>query len=126
MTPPAAGGESLREFAAEHEAAQRAVSILSGIVANPFGYGRIIRNAEGDVEAIVEEKDATDEQRLIAEINSGIPAFDAEFLLDAAADHQRQQQGRVLPHRHRPAGSRCRPHRRGARDRRRHADRGRQ
>ena len=80
---PLLRGESLREFAAEHEAAQRAVSILSGIVANPFGYGRIIRNAEGDVEAIVEEKDATPEQRLIAEINSGILAFDAEFLLDA-------------------------------------------
>ncbi len=80
---PLLRGESLREFAAEHEAAQRAVSILSGIVANPFGYGRIIRNAEGDVEAIVEEKDATPEQRLISEINSGILAFDAEFLLDA-------------------------------------------
>jgi bifunctional UDP-N-acetylglucosamine pyrophosphorylase/glucosamine-1-phosphate N-acetyltransferase len=80
---PLLRGESLREFAAEHEAAQRAVSILSGIVANPFGYGRIIRNAEGDVEAIVEEKDATPDQREIAEISSGILAFDAEFLLEA-------------------------------------------
>jgi bifunctional UDP-N-acetylglucosamine pyrophosphorylase/glucosamine-1-phosphate N-acetyltransferase len=80
---PLLRGESLREFAAEHEAAQRAVSILSGIVAKPFGYGRIIRNAEGDVEAIVEEKDATPEQREIAEISSGILAFDAEFLLEA-------------------------------------------
>ena len=80
---PLLRGESLREFAAEHEAAQRAVSILSGVVADPFGYGRIIRNAEGDVEAIVEEKDATPEQREIAEISSGILAFDAEFLLDA-------------------------------------------
>ncbi len=80
---PLLRGESLQAFAAEHEAAQRAVSILSGVVAQPFGYGRIIRNAEGDVEAIVEEKDATPEQREIAEINSGILAFDAEFLLDA-------------------------------------------
>jgi bifunctional UDP-N-acetylglucosamine pyrophosphorylase/glucosamine-1-phosphate N-acetyltransferase len=80
---PLLRGESLREFAAEHEAAQRAVSILSGIVANPFGYGRIIRNAEGDVEAIVEEKDATPEQREIPEISSGILAFDAGFLIDA-------------------------------------------
>ena len=80
---PLLRGESLRAFAAEHEAAQRAVSILSGIVANPFGYGRIIRNAEGDVEAIIEEKDATPEQREIAEISSGILAFDAGFLLDA-------------------------------------------
>ncbi|MCD6640900.1 MAG: bifunctional UDP-N-acetylglucosamine diphosphorylase/glucosamine-1-phosphate N-acetyltransferase GlmU [Nocardioides sp.] len=80
---PMLEGESLRAFAEEHEAAQRAVSILSGIVANPFGYGRIVRNEEGDVEAIVEEKDATREQREIKEINSGILAFDAEFLLEA-------------------------------------------
>jgi bifunctional UDP-N-acetylglucosamine pyrophosphorylase/glucosamine-1-phosphate N-acetyltransferase len=80
---PLLRGESLRAFAEEHEAAQRAVSILTGIVGDPFGYGRIVRNDEGDVEAIVEEKDATPEQREIAEINSGILAFDAEFLADA-------------------------------------------
>ena len=50
---------------------------------NPFGYGRVVRNHEGDVEAIVEEKDATPEQREIDEINSGILAFDAEFLVSA-------------------------------------------
>ena len=80
---PMLQGESLRAFVAEHEAAQRAVSILSGEVAKPFGYGRILRNHEGDVEAIVEEKDATPEQREISEISSGIFAFDAEFLVDA-------------------------------------------
>jgi len=80
---PLLQGESLRAFAEEHDAAQRAVSILSGIVPNPFGYGRVVRNEEGDVEAIVEEKDANDELREIAEINSGILAFDAEFLLEA-------------------------------------------
>jgi bifunctional UDP-N-acetylglucosamine pyrophosphorylase / glucosamine-1-phosphate N-acetyltransferase len=80
---PLLEGESLRAFAVEHEAAQRAVSILSGKVPHPFGYGRIVRNAEGDVEAIVEEKEATPEQREIHEINSGILAFDAEFLLAA-------------------------------------------
>ena len=80
---PLLEGESLRAFAAEHEAAQRAVSILSGRVGDPFGYGRIVRNHEGDVEAIVEEKDATATQREISEINSGILAFDAEFLVEA-------------------------------------------
>ena len=82
-TPRCCEGESLRAFAAEHEAAQRAVSILSGIVADPFGYGRVLRNDEGDVEAIVEEKDATPAQREVREINSGILAFDAEFLQSA-------------------------------------------
>ena len=80
---PLLRGESLRDFAAEHEAAQCAVSVLSGIVDDPFGYGRIVRNDEGDVEAIVEEKDATHDQRGLHEISSGILAFDAEFLLDA-------------------------------------------
>ncbi|WP_245644603.1 bifunctional UDP-N-acetylglucosamine diphosphorylase/glucosamine-1-phosphate N-acetyltransferase GlmU [Nocardioides jensenii] len=80
---PLLRGDSLRAFAEEHEAAERAVSILSGIVPNPFGYGRIVRNKEGDVEAIVEEKDATPLQRDIGEINSGILAFDAEFLIEA-------------------------------------------
>ncbi|WP_426241988.1 bifunctional UDP-N-acetylglucosamine diphosphorylase/glucosamine-1-phosphate N-acetyltransferase GlmU [Nocardioides sp. LHG3406-4] len=80
---PLLEGESLRAFAAEHEAAQRAVSILTGLVADPFGYGRVVRTSEGDVEAIVEEKDASDEQREIREINSGILAFDAEFLVEA-------------------------------------------
>ncbi len=82
---PLLRGESLRAFAAEHDAAERAVSILTGEVADPFGYGRIIRNEEGDVEAIVEEKDATPAQREVREINSGILAFDAEFLRDALA-----------------------------------------
>ena len=76
-------GESLRAFAAEHEAAQRAVSVLSAIVDDSFGYGRIVRDEEGDVVAIIEEKDATPEQREIAEINSGILAFDAAFLVEA-------------------------------------------
>jgi bifunctional UDP-N-acetylglucosamine pyrophosphorylase / glucosamine-1-phosphate N-acetyltransferase len=59
------------------------VSILSGVVADPFGYGRVVRNDDGEVEGIVEEKDATEEQRAIREINSGILAFDAAFLVDA-------------------------------------------
>ncbi len=80
---PLLQGESLKAFAAEHEAAERAVSILSGIVTDPHGYGRVIRDADGDVEAIVEERDATADQREIQEINSGILAFDASFLVEA-------------------------------------------
>ncbi|HEX6486139.1 MAG TPA: bifunctional UDP-N-acetylglucosamine diphosphorylase/glucosamine-1-phosphate N-acetyltransferase GlmU, partial [Nocardioidaceae bacterium] len=52
-------------------------------VPEPFGYGRIIRDAEGGVSAIVEEKDASPEQAAINEINSGIFAFDGAFLADA-------------------------------------------
>src|SRR5919112_76024 len=81
--PPLLEGDSLRRFVADHRAAEQVVSILSGIVAKPYGYGRILRNDEGDVEAIVEEKDASPAQREIPEISSGILAFDAAFLLSA-------------------------------------------
>jgi len=80
---PLLEGDVLRRFVADHRAAEQVVSILSGVVADPFGYGRIVRNDEGDVEAIVEEKDATAQQREIPEISSGILAFDAEFLVGA-------------------------------------------
>lgn len=80
---PLLRGESLAAFAAAHAAGGAAVSILTGTVEKPFGYGRIVRNASGGVDAIVEEKDATEAQREIAEINSGILAFDAAFLCEA-------------------------------------------
>jgi bifunctional UDP-N-acetylglucosamine pyrophosphorylase/glucosamine-1-phosphate N-acetyltransferase len=78
---PLLRGESLRALVADHEAAGRAATILSGIVPEPFGYGRILRGDAG-VTGIVEEKDATDEERAINEINSGIIAFDGGFLAE--------------------------------------------
>lgn len=80
---PLLTGETLSAFADEHNAAERAVSILTGRVPNPAGYGRVVRNTEGDVEAIVEENEATADQKEIDEINSGVLAFDAEFLASA-------------------------------------------
>lgn len=80
---PLLEGATLRSFTDAHRRAGASVSILSGIVEDPHGYGRIVRDAAGVVQAIVEEKDATDEQRTITEINSGILAFDAAFLATA-------------------------------------------
>ncbi|WP_139981679.1 bifunctional UDP-N-acetylglucosamine diphosphorylase/glucosamine-1-phosphate N-acetyltransferase GlmU [Nocardioides litoris] len=80
---PLLTGQSLRSFVADHRASQAAVSILSGVVEDPFGLGRVLRNDDGDVLAIVEEKDATPQQREVREINSGILAFDATFLASA-------------------------------------------
>lgn len=77
---PLLQGASLREFAAAHTASRHAVSVLSAEVPDPFGYGRIVRGPDGLVQAITEEKDATDVERTINEISSGILAFDAEFL----------------------------------------------
>ncbi|WP_308196250.1 bifunctional UDP-N-acetylglucosamine diphosphorylase/glucosamine-1-phosphate N-acetyltransferase GlmU [Nocardioides bruguierae] len=80
---PLLTGESLRDFVATHEAAQRAVSVLSGVVPDPSGYGRIVRDADGDVVRIVEHKDADRDELEIAEVNSGIMAFEAGFLREA-------------------------------------------
>ncbi len=77
---PLLQGESLRAFVADHTAAGRGVSILSGVVTDPFGYGRVLRDDSGEVTGIVEEKDATPEQAAVREINSGILALDAAFL----------------------------------------------
>jgi bifunctional UDP-N-acetylglucosamine pyrophosphorylase/glucosamine-1-phosphate N-acetyltransferase len=80
---PLMQGETLAGLLADHDSSQRAITILTGEVPNPFGYGRIVRHPDGGVRAIVEEKDASDEQREIKEINSGIFAFDGEFLAEA-------------------------------------------
>lgn len=59
-----------------HSKAEAAVTILSSQVPQPFGYGRILRNAQGHILGIVEEKDASEEQRKIQEINTGTYCFD--------------------------------------------------
>ena len=75
---------ALRELVAAHESAGAAVTVLTARVPDPTGYGRILRSADGsEVLGIVEHKDATDEQRAIDEINSGIYAFDLAVLRDA-------------------------------------------
>jgi bifunctional UDP-N-acetylglucosamine pyrophosphorylase/glucosamine-1-phosphate N-acetyltransferase len=80
---PLLTGETLADLVAAHEADGSSVTILTAQLADPTGYGRILRDADGDVQAVVEQKDATDEQRAIREINSGIYAFDAAVLADA-------------------------------------------
>ena len=56
------------------------MALLTVRLANPTGYGRVLRNAQGDVQAIVEEKDATDEQRAVTEVYSGIMAVPSKWL----------------------------------------------
>ena len=56
-------------------------TVLTAHEENPFGYGRIIRDEGGNIKSIVEEKDATDLEKNIKEINSGIYVFDIEELL---------------------------------------------
>ncbi|MFG3497865.1 bifunctional UDP-N-acetylglucosamine diphosphorylase/glucosamine-1-phosphate N-acetyltransferase GlmU [Streptomyces sp. NPDC047928] len=82
-TPLLSGG-TLEALAATHAADGNAVTVLTAEVPDATGYGRIVRDAAtGAVTAIVEHKDATDEQRAIGEINSGVFAFDGRLLADA-------------------------------------------
>ncbi|GAB3428922.1 bifunctional UDP-N-acetylglucosamine diphosphorylase/glucosamine-1-phosphate N-acetyltransferase GlmU [Flindersiella endophytica] len=75
--------ETLRTLVETHVQGQAAATVLTAIVPDPTGYGRILRGENGQVTGIVEHKDATNEQREVAEINSGIFAFDANALGDA-------------------------------------------
>ena len=59
--------------------------MITATLPDPTGYGRILRDADGSVSGIVEQKDATDEQLAITEINSGIYAFEAAVLRKALA-----------------------------------------
>jgi bifunctional UDP-N-acetylglucosamine pyrophosphorylase / glucosamine-1-phosphate N-acetyltransferase len=72
--------DALRGLLAEHRDTGNAVTVLSAVVADPTGYGRILRDTDGTVTGIVEQRDATPEQAAITEINSGVYAFDADVL----------------------------------------------
>jgi len=77
---PLLTGATLQRLAAAHRASRAAVTVLTATLKNPFGYGRIVRDAEGRVRRIVEQKDATAEEAAITEVNSGIYCMDLDFL----------------------------------------------
>ena len=64
--------ETLKEFTEFHKAKQSDITVMSAIFENPANYGRIVRNADGSLNSIVEEKDANAEQKAIQEINAGV------------------------------------------------------
>jgi bifunctional UDP-N-acetylglucosamine pyrophosphorylase / glucosamine-1-phosphate N-acetyltransferase len=74
---------TLASLVEAHEAAGAAVTVLTATAPDATGYGRILRDENGQVSSIVEEADATDEQRAVTEISSGMFAFDGELLADA-------------------------------------------
>jgi len=74
---------TIREALALHEEQGNAVTVITSELDDPFGYGRIVRGTDGSVSAIVEQKDASDEQKAIKEVNSGTYWFRTADLIDA-------------------------------------------
>jgi bifunctional UDP-N-acetylglucosamine pyrophosphorylase / glucosamine-1-phosphate N-acetyltransferase len=81
---PLLSGETIERLVAHHRTTGAAVTLLTAIVDRPQGYGRVLRQG-GRVSGIVEERDATDDQKAIAEINTSVYCFTARRLWPALA-----------------------------------------
>lgn len=75
--------ETMKALFDFHTEQQAKATILTAVAENPTGLGRILRNESGQVAQIVEQKDATAEQQLVKEINTGTYCFDNKALFDA-------------------------------------------
>ena len=83
---PLLTGALLSRLYEAHKKARAKATVLTAIMPDATGYGRVIRSATGAVEKIVEDKDATDEERKVQEVNSGIYCFAADALFSALAE----------------------------------------
>ena len=76
---------TLAALLAEHDQRRADVTVLSMVVANPTGYGRVVRDAGGHLDRIVEERDASDDERRLTEVNTGVLVARATGLSRALA-----------------------------------------
>lgn len=83
---PLIRAETLDELLAEHRGRQAAATVLTAELADPTGYGRILRDEAGDVSAIREHRDCSEEELAVREINSGIYCFRLPDLLSSLAE----------------------------------------
>ncbi|MGY3724097.1 UDP-N-acetylglucosamine pyrophosphorylase /glucosamine-1-phosphate N-acetyltransferase [Granulicatella balaenopterae] len=75
--------ETINQLIKTHQKLQAKATILTGFAENPTGYGRVIRSEDGYVVKNVEQKDATPEEQLIQEVNTGTYCFDNQTLFEA-------------------------------------------
>ena len=80
---PLIRSQTLQAMIGQHRETAAMLTLMTTLLDDPFGYGRIISDTDGHVLEIVEQKDATEEQRAIKEINAGIYLVDTEFLFSA-------------------------------------------
>jgi bifunctional UDP-N-acetylglucosamine pyrophosphorylase/glucosamine-1-phosphate N-acetyltransferase len=87
--------ETLQGLIAYHRENGAALTVLTAVMNNPYGYGRVVRDADGRVLRIVEQKDASPEEQAVCEINSGIYCMEADFLfanIDSISSDNAQQE----------------------------------
>lgn len=77
---PLITGDTLKKLVKTHIEEKNAITVLTAFADNPTGYGRIIKDSWGKFVKIVEQKDATQEEERVHEINSGMYVFDSEIL----------------------------------------------
>jgi bifunctional N-acetylglucosamine-1-phosphate-uridyltransferase/glucosamine-1-phosphate-acetyltransferase GlmU-like protein len=82
---PLLAEKTARALVGYHRTEQAAATVLTAEVADPTGYGRVVRGADGSVVKIVEQRDGSQKELAIREINSGIYVFDKEKLAGALA-----------------------------------------
>jgi len=75
--------DTVRTLLREHQRHDATVTVLTAVLDDPSGYGRIVRNPQGEIEAIVEHRDADPAQLAIQEINTGIYCLKSPFLFQA-------------------------------------------
>jgi bifunctional UDP-N-acetylglucosamine pyrophosphorylase / glucosamine-1-phosphate N-acetyltransferase len=76
---------TIKSMLQAHQSTSAAVTVMTADFANPFGYGRVLKGDDGSITAIVEEKDASAEERKIREVNAGVYCVDRAFLAEAVA-----------------------------------------
>ncbi len=82
---PLLTSHTLKKLLTLQQNSESAVTMLTAVLADPTGYGRILREYDGDVSRIIEEKDCTEEQRLIKEWSPSIYAFHSKYLWKSIA-----------------------------------------
>lgn len=80
--------QTLNALVSSHRSNKASATILTALTDNPTGYGRIVRDADGQVARIVEQSDASDKELAIEEINAGVYVFDAKHLRQALSHLQ--------------------------------------
>ena len=84
--------KTLRAMVERHRSRQAAVTLLTASLDRPTGYGRVVRDVAGSITGIVEEKDASDAQRQIGEVNAGVYVVSSVFLFEALSSVKNDNQ----------------------------------